>query len=36
MGGNGKLAANIIVQTTLVAMISVTAGLWLLQWSGLV
>jgi malonate transporter and related proteins len=36
MGGNGKLAANIIVQTTLMAMISVTAGLWLLQWSGLV
>ncbi len=36
MGGNGKLAANIIVLTTLIAMITVTAGLWLLQWSGFV
>lgn len=31
LGGNAKLAANIIVQTTLIAMITVTAGLWFLQ-----
>lgn len=31
LGGNGRLAANIIVQTTLVSLITVTLGLWLLQ-----
>lgn len=36
MNGNTKLAANIIVQTTLGAMVTVTAGLWLLQIAGLV
>jgi len=36
MNGNTKLAANIIVQTTLGAMITVTAGLWILQITKLV
>lgn len=31
LGGNGRLAANIIVQTTLVSLITVTLGLWFLQ-----
>lgn len=31
IGGNANLAANIIVQTTLVSLFSVTLGLWLLQ-----
>jgi malonate transporter and related proteins len=31
LNGNTKLAANIIVQTTLGAMLTVTAGLWWLQ-----
>lgn len=34
MGGNAKLAANIVVQTTLASMFTVTCGLWLLQWRG--
>lgn len=36
MNGNTKLAANIIVQTTLGSMLTVTAGLWLLQHAGLI
>ena len=36
MNGNTKLAANIIVQTTLGAMLTVTVGLWLLQAWGLI
>lgn len=36
LSGNTKLAANIIVLTTMVGMITVTAGLWLLQRMGLV
>ena len=36
MGGNTKLAANIIVQTTLGSMLTVTAGLWILQTVGLI
>lgn len=35
MNGNTKLAANIIVQTTLGSMLTVTAGLWFLQAIGL-
>ncbi len=35
MNGNTKLAANIIVQTTLGSMLTVTAGLWFLQAVGL-
>ncbi|GGY67498.1 transporter [Cellvibrio zantedeschiae] len=35
MNGNTKLAANIIVQTTLGSMLTVTAGLWFLQAAGL-
>jgi hypothetical protein len=35
LGGNAKLAANIIVQTTLWSIVTVTAGLWLLQSLGL-
>jgi malonate transporter len=31
LNGNSKLAANIIVQTTLASMVTVTTGLWLLQ-----
>lgn len=31
MGGNTTLAANIIILTTLTSMVTVTAGLWLLQ-----
>lgn len=31
MNGNTKLAANIIVQTTLGSMLTVTVGLWILQ-----
>lgn len=31
IGGNANLAANIIVQTTLVSLLTVTLGLWLLQ-----
>ncbi len=31
LGGNGHLAANIIVQTTLASLATVTLGLWLLQ-----
>jgi malonate transporter and related proteins len=36
MNGNTKLAANIIVQTTLGSMLTVTAGLWFLQSMGLI
>ena len=36
MNGNTTLAANIIVQTTLGAMLTVTAGLWILQMTGLI
>lgn len=36
MNGNAKLAANIIVQTTVFSLVTMTAGLWLLQVSGLV
>lgn len=36
LNGNTKLAANIIVQTTLGSMLTVTAGLWLLQALGLI
>lgn len=35
MGGDARLAANIIVQTTLFSLLTVTLGLWLLQWSHL-
>ncbi len=35
LNGNTKLAANIIVLTTLGAMVTVTLGLWLLQGMGL-
>jgi malonate transporter and related proteins len=34
MNGNAKLAANIIVQTTVFSLVTMTAGLWLLQVSG--
>lgn len=34
MGGNAKLAANIILQTTLISLITITAGLWLLHAMG--
>jgi malonate transporter len=36
MNGNTKLAANIIVQTTLGSIVTVTAGLWFLQSVGLI
>ena len=36
INGNTKLAANIIVQTTLGSMLTVTAGLWVLQVAGLI
>ncbi len=36
MNGNAKLAANIIVQTTVFSLVTMTAGLWLLQVTGLV
>ena len=36
MNGNTKLAANIIVLTTLGSMLTVTAGLWLLQSAGFI
>ena len=36
MNGNTKLAANIIVQTTLGSMLTVTIGLWILQRWGLI
>lgn len=36
MNGNTKLAANIIVQTTLGSMLTVTAGLWFLQSVGFI
>jgi len=36
MNGNTKLAANIIVQTTLGSMLTVTVGLWVLQRWGLI
>lgn len=36
MNGNAKLAANIIVQTTVFSLVTMTAGLWLLQVMGLV
>jgi malonate transporter and related proteins len=36
MNGNTKLAANIIVQTTLGSMLTVTIGLWVLQGWGLI
>ena len=36
LNGNTKLAANIIVLTTLGAMMTVTLGLWLLQGMGLI
>jgi len=36
MNGNTKLAANIIVQTTLGSMLTVTIGLWALQGWGLI
>jgi predicted permease len=36
MNGNTKLAANIIVQTTLGSMLTVTMGLWVLQRWGLI
>lgn len=32
MGGNSRMAANIIVQTTLFSLLTVTLGLWLIQW----
>jgi predicted permease len=31
MKGNGELAANIVAQTTLWSLITVTLGLWILQ-----
>lgn len=36
VNGNTKLAANIIVQTTLGSMLTVTLGLWLLQAAGFI
>lgn len=36
MNGNTKLAAEIIVQTTVLSLITITVGLWLLQNSGLI
>jgi predicted permease len=36
MNGNTKLAANIIVQTTLGSMLTVTLGLWFLQTTGFI
>lgn len=36
MNGNGKLAANIIVQTTFISMLTVTIGLWLLHSTGFI
>jgi malonate transporter len=36
LGGNTKLAANIIVQTTLGSMLTVTTGLWILQTMGFI
>lgn len=36
LNGNSKMAANIIVQTTLGAMLTVTAGLWFLQGLGFI
>lgn len=36
LNGNTKLAANIIVQTTLGSIVTVTAGLWILQVTGLI
>jgi malonate transporter and related proteins len=35
MNGNAKLAANIIVQTTVFSLVTMTMGLWLLQVAGL-
>jgi predicted permease len=35
-GGNGGLAANIVVLSTLLSTVSMTLGLAILQWSGLV
>lgn len=35
-GGNGTLAANIVVLSTLLSTLSMTLGLAMLQWSGLV
>jgi predicted permease len=36
MKGNTLLAANIVVQTTLWSLLSVTLGLWLLEMLGLI
>jgi predicted permease len=36
MNGNAKLAANIIVQTTVFSLVTMTAGLWLLRVTGLI
>lgn len=36
LNGNTQLAANIIVQTTLGSILTVTAGLWFLQGAGLI
>lgn len=34
MGGHAKLAANIILHTTLISLVTITAGLWLLRATG--